>query len=73
MENLDFIHIEFGDMIQTSQWGILSADVVQYFPGLRISPPDAIPLWDCCLIWICDYTWSKVNQETLALAALQAM
>ena len=44
-----------------------------HLPELRISPPSIIPQRDRRLRWICNYTWLHVNQETLPLAALEAM
>ena len=72
-DHLDFLHEEFGDMIEKSQWVILPAADVAHLPGLRISPPGVIPQRDRRPRWICDYTWSQVNEETLPLAALEAM
>ena len=42
-------------------------------PGLRISPPGVVPQRDRRLCWICDYTWSEVNKDSLPLAPLEAM
>ena len=41
--------------------------------GLRLSPPGVIPQRDRRPRWICDYTWSGVNTDTLPLAAMEAM
>ena len=43
MDHLDFLHEEFRDMIEKSQWVILPAADVAHLPGLRISPPGVIP------------------------------
>ena len=72
-DHLDFLHEEFGDMIEKSQWVILPVADVAHLPGLRISPPGVIPQRDRRPRWICDYTWLQVNEETLPLAALEAM
>ncbi|KAL7502250.1 hypothetical protein ACHAXN_000251, partial [Cyclotella atomus] len=36
-------------------------------------PPGVIPQSGRCPRWIRDYTWSGVNQDTVPLAALEAM
>ena len=41
--------------------------------NLRISPPGVVPQRGRRPRWICDYTWSNVNQETIPLAAMEAM
>ena len=73
LEHLEFLHEEFVDMIQKSQWVILPAKAVQSLPGLRVSPPGVVPQRERRPRWICDYSWSQVNEETLPLAALEAM
>jgi len=73
MEHLEFLHEEFVDMIAKSQWVVLPAEAVADLPGLRISPPGVVPQRDRRPRWICDYTWSQVNQETLPLAPLESM
>ena len=72
-EHLEFLHEEFTDMIAKSQWVVLPADAVADLPGLRVSPPGVVPQRDRRPRWICGYTWSQVNQETLPLAPLEAM
>lgn len=72
-EYIDFLEEEFVDMIQKGQWVILPASVAKRLPGLRISPPGVVPQRGRRPRWICDYTWSGVNQDTLPLAALDAM
>ena len=39
--------------------------------GLQLSPPGVVPQRDRHPRWICDYTWSGVNLDTLQLAALE--
>ena len=60
-------------MILKSQWVVLPAEDVASLPGLRISPPGVVPQRDRRPRWICDYTWSKVNKDSLPLAPLEAM
>ena len=73
MEHLEFLHEEFEDMVAKAQWIVLPASEVRHLPGLRISPPGVVPQRDRRPRWIVDYTWSEVNQETLPLAAVEAM
>ena len=73
MEHIEFLHEEFHDMILKSQWVVLPAADVVHLPGLRISPPGVVPQRDRRPRWICDYTWSLVNQDSLPLAPLEAM
>ncbi|KAL7425439.1 hypothetical protein ACHAXM_000015, partial [Skeletonema potamos] len=40
--------------------------------GLRVSPPGVVPQRDQRPRWICDYTWSGVNMETIRLAPKEA-
>ncbi len=70
---VDFLNEEFVDMIKKGQWVILPASVALQLPGLRISPPGVVPQRDRRPRWICDYTWSLVNQETIRLAPHEAM
>lgn len=72
-EYLDFLKEEFADMIAKGQWLVLPASSVKDLPGLRISPPGVVPQRGRRPRWICDYSWSGVNQDTLPLAAREAM
>jgi len=72
-EYIDFLEEEFVDMIQKGQWIILPASVAKNLKGLRLSPPGVVPQRDRRPRWICDYTWSLVNEETLDLAPREAM
>ena len=70
---IDFLDEEFVDMIKKGQWVILPVHVALQLPGLRVSPPGVVPQRDRRPRWICDYTWSLVNQETIRLAPHDAM
>ena len=72
-KHLDFLQEEFVEMIKKGQWVILPASSVSELPGLRISLPDCVPQRDCFTWWICDYSWSDMNSETLPLAMDEAM
>ena len=71
MEHIGFLHEEFHDMILKSQWVVLPAEDVAHLSGLHISPPGVVPQQDQGPCWICDYTWSKVNKESIPLAPLE--
>ena len=70
---LEFLQEEFVDMIKKDQWVILPFSEVEHLDGLRLSPPGCIPQRDRRPRWICDYSFYDVNEETLPLAALEAM
>ena len=60
-------------MIHKGQWVILPTAMALDLKGLRLSPPDVVPQRDLRPRWICKYTWLGVNQDTLPLAAMEAM
>ena len=71
---LDFLQEEFLDMMDKGQWVVLPYSLVKsQFPSLRLSPPGVVPQRNRRPRWICDYTWSGVNQDTVPLAPLNAM
>jgi hypothetical protein len=72
-EHIDFLDEEFVDMIKKQQWTLLPLSVAMELEGLRVSPPGVVPQRDRRPRWICDYTWSGVNQDTIRLAPKQAM
>lgn len=72
-EHIDFLKEEFVDMISKGQWLVLPASAAKNLPGLRVSPPGVVPQRDRRPRWICDYSWSNVNADTLPLAAMEAM
>ena len=41
--------------------------------GIRLLPPGVVEQREQRPRWICDYTWSQVNEDTLPLVALEAM
>jgi hypothetical protein len=73
MEHIDFLKEEFVEMIGRGQWVVLPAKVARTLPHLRVSPPGVVPQRERRPRWICDYTWSDVNSDTLPLAAAEAM
>ena len=71
--HIDFLNAEFVDMIRKGQWVILPSAIARKLKGLRVSPPGVVDQRDRRPCWICDYTWSGVNDDTLPLAAMEAM
>ena len=72
-DHIEFLEEEFVDMIRKGQWIVLPLSVALTLPGLRASPPGVVPQRDRRPRWIGDYTWSRVNQETLPLFAPESM
>ena len=71
---LDFLEDEFLDMVAKGQWVILPYNLlIKLLPNLRLSPPGVVPQRERRPRWICDYTWSDVNADTLPLAPYHAM
>ena len=72
-EYLDFLLEEFVEMIHKGQWIILPYDRVKDLPGLCLPPPGCVPQRDRRPQWICDYTFSSANPETLDLFERESM
>ncbi|KAL3823120.1 hypothetical protein ACHAXA_006450 [Cyclostephanos tholiformis] len=72
-DHLSFLQDEFVNMIHKGQWIVLPYSAVRDLPGLRVSPPGVVPQRERRPRWICDYSWSQVNEDTLPLAAVEAM
>ena len=70
---IDFLKEEFADMIGKSQWVVLPFDLAKSLPNLTLSPPGVVPQWDRRPRWICDYSFSGINQDTVPLAPLESM
>jgi hypothetical protein len=64
---------EFMDMIEKSQWVILTASYATTLPGLCHSAPGAITQWDHQPWWTDDYSWWGINGDTLQLAACEVI
>ncbi|KAL3815966.1 hypothetical protein ACHAXA_008925 [Cyclostephanos tholiformis] len=64
---------EFVNMIHKGQWIVLPYSSVRDLPGLRVSPPGVVAQREHRPRWICDYSWSQVNDDTLPLAAIESM
>ena len=72
-DHVSFLHDKFKDMISKGQWLILPYSAVKNLPGLRLSPPGVVPQRNRRPRWICDYSWSGINADTLPLAAKESM
>ena len=73
LEHIEFLHEEFSDMINKSQWVVLPYYQVKHFPNLRLSPPGVIPQRGRRPRWIVDYSWYDVNNDTLPIHPSNAM
>ena len=60
-------------MIKMEQRVILPASAVSELPNICMSPSGCVPQQNRRPRWICDYSWSDVNTETLDLAAKDSM
>ena len=63
----EFLHGEFANMINLNQWLVLPYSVVKHLKNLHVSPPGVVPQRNRRPRWICDYTWSGINDSTLPL------
>jgi hypothetical protein len=73
LDYIDYLQEEFIDMIQKSQWVLLPFDIASKLPNLTLSPPGVIPQRERRPRWICDYSFSGINEDTVHLAPLEAM
>ena len=69
----DFIRAEMADMRSKGMFIVLPYHLVRSLPPLRISPLGCVPQRERRPRIINDYTYSKVNQDTLKLAPPEAM
>ena len=60
-------------MIKKEQLIVLLFKVAKSLPGLRLSPPGIIPQRGEQPRWICNYSWSVINQATLPLSPTDSM
>ena len=68
-----FFRQEMMDMCEKNYWVVLPYSQVRHLEELRISPPGVVPQKDRRPRTIVDYTFSKVNDNTVPLAPNQAM
>ena len=72
-QHKEFLFEEFIDMINKEQWIILPFEQVKNLKGLRISPSGVVPQRERRPRWIGDYSWSKLNADTIDIAPLESM
>jgi hypothetical protein len=72
-EHVEFLMGELGEMLDKGQWVVLPFSAVKHLPNLRVSPPGVVPQRNRRPRWICDYSWSKVNMDTIPIAPLDSM
>ena len=68
-----FLREEFASMRNKQQWIVLPYNVVKNLPGLRLTPPGVVPQRDRRPRFICDYSFSEVNKNTVPIAPMEAM
>ena len=60
-------------MVGKRQWVVLRHAVTKELPGLRLIPLGVKEKRDRRPQWLCDYSYSNINCETLPILALSAM
>jgi hypothetical protein len=73
LQHLDFLEHEFVEMMDKGQWILLPYKSVRHLKNLRVSPLGVVPQRNRRPRTIVDYTFSKVNPDTLRLAPSEAM
>jgi hypothetical protein len=71
--NQQFLREELANLIDQHFWTILPFDVVKHLPALRLSPMGVVPQRDRRPRVIIDYTFSKVNADTIPNAPSDSM
>jgi hypothetical protein len=69
----DFLRTELLDMVRKHTWMVLPYRVVRHLKNLRVSPIGVVPQHKRRPRPIVDYSFSKVNGETITLAPDDAM
>jgi hypothetical protein len=73
LQNVPFLRREYVDMIHKGQWVLLPASLVLDEPNLRISPLGVVPQRDRRPRTISDYTYFRVNEDTVAGTPAECM
>ena len=73
LQHPDLLEGEFVEMMQKGQWILLPYKSVRGLRNLRLSPLGFIPQRNLVPRTIVDYTFSRVNSETLRLAPAEAI
>ena len=71
--HIDFLQADMANMVKAGQWVVLPINNTKHWAGMRISPIGVVPQWNQRPRPIVDYTFSGVNQDTVPIAALDAM
>jgi hypothetical protein len=71
--HITFLRGEFADMIRKKQWILLAAALVMMQEELRLSPLGVIPQRDKRPRSIIDYTFYRINEDTVVMAPPEAM
>ena len=71
--HVEFVCEELLEFCQQGYWIVLPLDAVRTLPNLRLSPLGVVPQRERRPRLIVDYTYSKVNEETVRLAPPEAM
>lgn len=72
-EYIAFLRDEMADMVDRATWMVLPYHRLRHIRNLRISPMGVVPQHDRRPRPIVDYTYSGVNQDTVALSPPEAM
>jgi hypothetical protein len=73
IEHSSFLDEEMATMVSRGQWMVLPYSMVRDIPGLRISPIGVVPQHDRRPRTIVDYTYYRLNADTVLLAPSEAM
>ncbi len=72
-DHTHFLHDEFATMIAQGFWVVLPYSTVWDWPSLRLSPLGVVPQRERRPRTIVDYTFNKVNHDTVKIAPAESM
>jgi hypothetical protein len=72
-EHSEFLDSEMATMVERGQWMVLPYSVVRDMDNLRIAPIGVVPQHDRRPRTIVDYTYYRLNAETVPLAPSESM
>lgn len=73
LAHAEFLRNEMADLIAQHFWIILPYDLVCHIPNLRLSPMGVVPQRERRPRIIVDYTYSRINLDTVAAAPSESM
>jgi hypothetical protein len=73
LEHSAFLDEEMATMVSRGQWMVLPYSMVRDMPNLRVSPIGVVPQHERRPRTIVDYSYSRLNAETLLLGPSEAM